>query len=112
MPPPEGSLSPMTWGVASHVRERFAAAGVVPEAVGCAREAFVFDVDGPPAQLVAEFRDYYGPTMNAFDAAAKSGRADALQAGFEALFTRQNKSGCDDRTLVSTTFLRVTVAVS
>jgi SAM-dependent methyltransferase len=111
-PPPEGFVSPMTWGVESHVRERFAAAGVGPEAVRCARDAFVFDFDGPPAQFVAEFRDYYGPTMNAFEAAAKSGRADALQAELEALFTRQNKSGRDDRTLVSATFLRVTVAVS
>jgi SAM-dependent methyltransferase len=111
-PPPEGFISPMTWGVESHVRERFAAAGVAPEAVTCARDTFVFDFDGPPAQFVAEFRDYYGPTMSAFEAAAKSGRADALQAELEALFTSQNKSGRDDRTVVNATFLRVTVAVS
>ena len=34
--------------------------------------------------------------MNAFDAAAKNGRADDLQKELEALFTSQNKSGSDD----------------
>jgi SAM-dependent methyltransferase len=110
-PPPEGFISPMTWGVESNVRERFAAAGVAADAVSFARDTFVFDFDGTPAQFVDEFRTYYGPTMNAFDAATKAGRADALQAELEALFKSQNKSGRDDRTSVHATFLRVTVAV-
>jgi hypothetical protein len=110
-PPPEGFISPMTWGVESNVLERFAAAGVAADAVSCVRDTFTFDFDGTPAEFVALFRDYYGPTMNAFDAAGKSGRADALQAELEALFTNQNKSGRADRTIVPATFLRVTVAV-
>jgi ubiquinone/menaquinone biosynthesis C-methylase UbiE len=110
-PPPEGFVSPMTWGVESNVRERFAAAGIAPEAVSFARETFVFDFDGTPSQFVGEFRDYYGPTMNAFDAAGKNGRADALQAELEALFKSQNQSGRDDRTTIPATFLRVTAAV-
>jgi ubiquinone/menaquinone biosynthesis C-methylase UbiE len=110
-PPPEGFVSPMTWGVESNVRERFAAAGIAPEAVSFARETFVFDFDGTPSQFVGEFRDYYGPTMNAFDAAGKNGRADALQAELEALFKSQNRSGRDDRTTIPATFLRVTAAV-
>jgi SAM-dependent methyltransferase len=110
-PPPEGFVSPMTWGVESHVRERFAAAGLAPEAVSFARETFVFDFDGTPSQFVGEFRDYYGPTMNAFEAAGKSGRTDALQAELEALFKSQNRSGRDDRTTIPATFLRVTATV-
>jgi SAM-dependent methyltransferase len=110
-PPPEGFVSPMTWGVESHVLERFGAAGVPKDAVSFARDTFTFDYDGTPAAFVAAFRDYYGPTMNAFDAAAKNGRADALQGELEALFKSHNKSGRDDRTNADATFLRVTVAV-
>ncbi|HEX4234454.1 MAG TPA: methyltransferase domain-containing protein [Caldimonas sp.] len=111
-PPPEGFVSPMTWGVESHVRERFAAAGVAPEAISFARETFTFDSDGTPEQYVDAFRRYYGPTMNAFDAAAKNGRADALQGELEALFRSKNESGSTARTTIPATFLRVTVAVS
>jgi SAM-dependent methyltransferase len=110
-PPPEGFVSPMTWGVESHVLERFGAAGIPKDAVSFARDTFTFDYDGTPAAFVAAFRDYYGPTMNAFDAAAKNGRADALQGELEALFKSHNKSGRDDRTNADATFLRVTVAV-
>jgi ubiquinone/menaquinone biosynthesis C-methylase UbiE len=111
-PPPEGFVSPMTWGVESHVRERFAAAGVAPEAISFARETFTFDSDGTPEQYVDAFRRYYGPTMNAFDAAAKNGRAEALQGELEALFRSKNESGSTARTTIPATFLRVTVAVS
>ncbi|MCE9657511.1 MAG: methyltransferase domain-containing protein [Burkholderiales bacterium] len=110
-PPPEGFISPMTWGVESNVRERFAAAGVPAEAVSCVRDTFTFDFDGTPAQFVELFRDYYGPTMNAFEAAGKTGRAAELQAELVTLFEGQNKSGRDDRTVVAATFLRVTVEV-
>ena len=49
--------------------------------------------------------------MNAFDAAEKNGRADALQAELEALFASQNRSARDDHATVPATFLRVTVSV-
>ncbi len=110
-PPPEGFVSPMTWGIESNVVERFAAAGVPKDAVSCVRDTFVFDFAGTPAQFVDEFRRFYGPTMNAFDAAEKSGRAEALQAELEALFRSQNKSGNETLTKVEATFLRVTVSL-
>ncbi len=110
-PPPEGFVSPMTWGVESNVLERFGAAGVPKDAVSFARDSFTFDFDGTPAQYVDEFRLWYGPTMNAFEAAAKNGKADALRDDLVALFRSQNKSGSDDRTKVTATFLRVMVAV-
>ena len=110
-PPPEGFVSPMTWGVESNVVERFAAAGVAADAVSCARDTFTFDYDGSPSGFVAEFRRYYGPIMNAFDAAEKNGRAGALQDELKTLFAAQNRSGNAHRTLVHPAFLRVTVRV-
>ena len=99
-PPPEGFISPMTWGVEANVRERFGAAGIAPDAVSFARDTFVFDFAGPPEQFMNEFRTYYGPTMNAFDAAAKNGKAEELQRELEGVFKSQNKSGSNDRTRV------------
>src|SRR5213594_792061 len=85
-PPPEGFVSPMTWGVESHVLDRFGAAGIPKERVTCVRDTYTFNHPSPPAELVAAFRDYYGPTMNAFDAAEKNGRAADLQTELVALF--------------------------
>jgi SAM-dependent methyltransferase len=110
-PPPEGFVSPMSWGVESSVLERFAAAGVSRDFVAFARDTFTFEFDGTPAQFVAEFKTYYGPTINAFEAAAGNGRADALQGELEALFASQNTSSRDDRTAIPATFLRVTAKV-
>ena len=111
-PPPEGFVSPMTWGVESNAVERFTAAGVAPGRVSCARDTFVFDFAGSPAQFVDEFRTYYGPTMNAFAAAEKDGRSGELQKELEGLFERQNKSGRSDRTTVDATYLRVSADIS
>jgi len=108
-PPPEGFVSPMTWGVESNVIERFAAAGVPAENISFARETFTFNFPGTPSEYVDEFRKYYGPTMNAFEAAEKKGQADELQKELEELFNSQNKS--QDGTSIPATFLRVTVAV-
>jgi SAM-dependent methyltransferase len=109
-PPPEGFISPMRWGVESDVIERFGAAGISPEKISFAKDTFVFTFPGSPAEFVDAFRNYYGPTMNAFDAAAKSGRADDLAGELTELFTRQNTAkagGCS----IPAAFLRVTVKV-
>jgi len=108
-PPPEGFVSPMTWGVESNVIERFAAAGVSAENISFARDTFTFNFPGTPSAYVDEFRKYYGPTINAFEAAEKQGRAAELQKQLEELFNTQNKS--QDGTSIPATFLRVTVAV-
>ncbi len=110
-PPPAGFVSPMTWGVEPTVTERFVAAGVPASNVSFARDTFTFDFAGTPAELVGRFRDFYGPTMNAFDAAQKSGRVADLQRELEALFAAQNASGRSDRTTIAATYLRVTVSV-
>ena len=107
-PPPAGFVSPMTWGVESHVVERFASAGVPAEQISFARETFTFNVPSAPSEYLAAFRTYYGPTMNAFAAAEQSGRAADLQKELEDLFSSQNKSSRKDATSIPATFLRVT----
>src|SRR6266478_7688371 len=108
-PPPEGFVSPMTWGVESNVIERFASAGVPADKISFARDTFTFDFPGTPSAFVGEFRKYYGPTMNAFEAAEKQGRAAELQKELEELFNSQNKS--QNATSIPATFLRVTIGV-
>ena len=109
-PPPEGFISPMTWGVETNVIERFAGAGVPKDKVSFARDTFTFNFPGGPSGLVDLFRRYYGPTMNAFEAAEKNGRADDLKKELDDLFKSQNKSPRKDATSIPATFLRVTVA--
>jgi SAM-dependent methyltransferase len=109
-PPPEGFVSPMTWGIESNVVERFGAAGIPADKVSFLRDTFVFNFDGTPAMFVDAFRNYYGPTMNAFEAAQKNNRADSLRKELEDLFASHNKSARKDATSVAATFLRVTVA--
>jgi hypothetical protein len=99
----------MTWGVESEVTARFGAAGVPADNIAFARETYSFEHHGPPAALVELFRQYYGPTMNAFDAAQKDGRADQLKAELDALFESQNRSGDPAATSIPATFLKVTV---
>ena len=80
-PPPEGFVSPMTWGIEANVIERFAGAGVPSDRISAVRDTYTFDFPAAPSALVAEFRKYYGPTMNAFEAAEKNGRAADLAKG-------------------------------
>jgi SAM-dependent methyltransferase len=111
-PPPEGFVSPMTWGIEANVKERFASAGVPQDNVSFAREAYRFNFPGAPSDLVDVFRSYYGPTMNAFEAAEKNGRADDLRKELNALFESQNTSPNRDATSIAATFLRVSAAVN
>ncbi|HWA21277.1 MAG TPA: class I SAM-dependent methyltransferase [Caulobacterales bacterium] len=108
-PPPEGFISPMTWGVEANVIERFGAAGVPKDAISFLRDTYLFTYPGAPAQYLDEFRNYYGPTMNAFEAAAKTGREHELHAELVALFAAQNTAR-DGSTAIPATFLRVTIA--
>jgi SAM-dependent methyltransferase len=110
-PPPEGFVSPMLWGVEEKVVERFTAAGVPAERITCEPDVFTFQYDGTPSQFLAEFRDYYGPTMNAYAAAAAAGRESELHAELEELVHDQNTSGSEAVTTIPAAFLRVTVEV-
>jgi SAM-dependent methyltransferase len=106
-PPPDGFVSPVKWGVEDEVTERFEAAGIPKDQISYERDTYTFNFAGTPAELVAEFRDYYGPTMNAFAAAKGDGKEAELQAELENLFEDQNTA--DEGTSIPATFLRVTV---
>lgn len=108
-PPPDGFISPMLWGVEANVTERFVAAGIREENISFSRETFNFNAPYTPTENVNVFRLYYGPTMNAFDAAEKNGKAIDLQRELEALFNSHNKSTTPGTTSTSATFLKVMV---
>jgi SAM-dependent methyltransferase len=110
-PPPDGFISPMTWGVENNVVERFGLAGVPTANLSFSKDTYTFRSQGAPSAFVDDFRTYYGPTMNAFAAAEQSGRAADLQRELNELFERQNRSETPDTTSIPATFLRVTVTV-
>jgi SAM-dependent methyltransferase len=110
-PPPEGFISPMTWGVEANVIERFGAAGVPADRISCARETYTFEYPAAPTELLAVFRDFYGPTMNAFAAAEANGRTEDLQKELANLFTTQNVAMNADTTSIPATFLQVSLDV-
>lgn len=110
-PPPDGFISPMTWGVEEHVRERFGKAGVAPEQVSFARASYTFRFGGAPAEFVSQFKRWYGPTMNAFEAATKLGREAELERELVALFESHNRDSSRGETLIPADFLQVAVQV-
>jgi SAM-dependent methyltransferase len=110
-PPPEGFISPMTWGLESNVIERFSGAGIPSERITFARETYTFEYPGKPSAFLDAFRRFYGPTMNAFEAAERAGRAADLQRELEELFRSQNRSPDKDTTTIPATYLSVTVHV-
>ncbi len=109
-PPPEGFVSPMMWGIDANVVERFGVSGVAAENISCVRDTYVFQFDGTPSEFVDAFLTFYGPTMNALEAATNSGRAAELRRELEELFTSQNTSDDPGLTSIPATFLRVTVS--
>jgi ubiquinone/menaquinone biosynthesis C-methylase UbiE len=108
-PPPEGFISPMLWGVESHVIERFGKAGIAPENISFEKDTYSFIADFSPVEFVRRFKNFYGPTMNAFEAAEKNGKTADLQRELEELFVRENRSGNTGTTSIPATYLRVTV---
>ena len=106
-PPPEGFISPMLWGDEEQVRARFAVSGIRPENISFEHATWFFRHEGPPTELFEIFRDFYGPTMNAFEAASKDGRSVDLEKELKALFIAQNQGG--ESTEIPATFLKVTV---
>ena len=110
-PPPEGFVSPMTWGVDTHIIERFGQAGVPKEKISMVKDTYSFiSPDKSPAQFIELFGRFYGPTMNAFEAAQKSGKVEELHNQLLELAKEQNKS-TDGSTSIPATFLRVTVSL-
>jgi hypothetical protein len=110
-PPPEGFISPMTWGVESHIIERFGEAGVPKEKISMVKDTYYFTApEHSPTQVINVFEKFYGPTMNAVDAAQKSGRAEELHNQLVELAKALNKTK-DVGALIPATFMRVTVSL-
>ncbi|MGG9964812.1 class I SAM-dependent methyltransferase [Ferruginibacter sp. SUN106] len=108
-PPPEGFISPMLWGVEEHVTERFVNAGIPKENILFERDTFTFNASYAPQEFLHNFKNYYGPTMNAFEAAEKNGNALQLEQELQTLFNSRNQSTAANSTVIPATFLRVTV---
>ena len=106
--PPEGFISPVTWGLEANVVERFGAAGIAPDRITFDKATCVFRHSGPPAEMLETFRLFYGPTMNAFAAAEANGKADELRGDLAALFAAQNQGG-EGQTIIPATFLKVLI---
>lgn len=110
-PPPEGFISPMKWGVEGDIIERFVAAGVPAERISVEKDVFSFaSEDKSPADFIWTLRKFYGPTMNAFEAAEKNGRTDELQDQLVAAAEKHNTREGDGLSIAAT-FMRVTVSV-
>jgi SAM-dependent methyltransferase len=109
-PPPEGFVSPMTWGLDANVIERFTSAGIPEARISLQRDTYTFVFPGSPSEYLSEFRHFYGPTMNAYEAARADDRQDELHGKLEALFKQQNASPDAESTSIPARFLRVTVA--
>jgi len=110
-PPPEGFVSPMTWGVENDVTKRFVGVGVPEERISFKRDTYTFNFAGSPSEFLGVFREYYGPTMNAYAAAAAESREEELHGELDSLFNEQNVSSSSDVTSIPATFLRVNVVV-
>lgn len=110
-PPPEGFVSPMLWGIEDNVIERFTNAGVSKENISFEKDTFIFKAAFPPSEWLDRLKNYYGPTMNAFEAAEQNGKTSDLYAKLEELVNSQNKSNDKKSTLIPATYLRVTVSV-
>lgn len=108
--PPEGFVSPMTWGVESHIIERFAHAGVPKETISMVKDTYYFaHSEKSPAEFIELFERFYGPTMNAVDASRTDGREEELHKQLVDLANAHNKSQAG--TFIPATFMRVTVQV-
>ncbi len=108
--PPEGFVSPMIWGVESHIIERFGQAGVPKENISMVKDTYYFThSEKSPTEFIELFERFYGPTMNAVEAARKNGKEEELHKQLVELAIAQNKSNAG--TFIPATFMRVTVAV-
>jgi ubiquinone/menaquinone biosynthesis C-methylase UbiE len=109
--PPEGFVSPMTWGVDTHVAERFGRAGIPTKNISMVKDTYHFiSPDKSPVRVIESFRRFYGPTMNAFEAAEKSGKEEELHTQLLELAKAQNQD-TNGGTSIPATFLRVTVSL-
>ena len=93
VPPPAGVRSPIQWGTEARLRELFD--GSIAE-LHAVKRHYVFR-DRSPGQYIDHWREFYGPTMKAFEAVGEAGES-ALEADLLHLIGRFNRAG--DGTMV------------
>jgi 2-polyprenyl-3-methyl-5-hydroxy-6-metoxy-1,4-benzoquinol methylase len=103
VPPPADVPPPSQWGVPNIVEERLKAAGAT--SVQTARVMNRFDFPFGPAEVVAFFRQYFGPTQVAFGKLDAAGQAEMTRE-LEALWAQHNQ-GSADHTIVDAEYLEV-----
>ncbi len=107
VPPPPGVQPPVLWGDDATVRQRLAP---YFDDIRTTPVPILFDVPRPPAGVVAQFREYFGPTKVAFSKLDEAGQA-ALAADLEQLWTSANRSPDPDvHTLVDGEYLHIIAA--
>jgi ubiquinone/menaquinone biosynthesis C-methylase UbiE len=110
-PPPQGFVSPMTWGMDTHIIERFGQAGVSKERISMVKNTYHFiSPEKSSTQFIELFERFYGPTMNAFESAQDSGRGADFHNQLLQLAKAQNRS-TNGGTSIPATFLRVTACL-
>src|SRR5712671_2405809 len=102
VPPPPGIPAPVLWGDEQTVRQRFAS-GI--SSLSLTRQQMQFSYPLAPKEVVAFFRQYFGPTQMAFSRLDQAGQT-ALAAQLEALWTEYNTAN-DGSTRIEGEYLDV-----
>ena len=110
-PPPEGFVSPMTWGIEGNVIERFAAAGAPAREDLVLQRHVYLQVSRRPSAFVADFREL----LRAHDECVRRRRTGrqirGSPAGARDPLRAREQERAKDATSIPATFLKVTVAV-
>ena len=109
-PPPEGFISPMTWGIEGNVIERFDAP-VFRRTTCRSSERLRVQLPQPAVRGRGCVPALLRPHHERVRGGGKDGRADDLRKELDALFESQNTSANKDVTSIPATFLRVMVFI-
>jgi SAM-dependent methyltransferase len=106
-PPPPGMLPPSLWGVEKVVAERLGGPGV---SLKTSKQELFFDYPFAPADAVAFFRKYFGPTQTTFarlDGSAQKALAEDLTQHWT-----KNNLGDANHTVIKAEYLEVHATVA
>ncbi|HYH91596.1 MAG TPA: class I SAM-dependent methyltransferase [Candidatus Saccharimonadales bacterium] len=103
VPPPAGLRSPILWGTEDRLRELF---GDAIAELRVEKKHLVFR-DRSPAEYIAYWRTYYGPTLKSFEAVGEAGSA-ALERDLLDLIARFNRA-TDGTMIVESEYLEAVI---
>ncbi len=104
-PPPPGMQPPVLWGVEKIVTERLNQGAGKIARLEMKKQHLIFDYPFPPADAVAFFRKYFGPTQTTFARLDPAGQV-ALAADLTQHWTKNNQ-GDADHTVIKAEYLEV-----